>query len=213
MGNDADLCVVDVDATWTVAPAALRDRHRGSPVTGRTLRGRVVRTLVNSHRDDSTERASSASGADQQKLRARAVVPRLRARVVRALRVVAELDRHRHETSPARSASLSRLPRRCSGSAAFSAPAGTFLSLSFLSCLRSARGLRGRLLLPRSARPSPPRVVPLARGSPLPASLPLDASSAFGADQQKRQRIGRCSRPPRDSGSVGARAADRIRRT
>ncbi len=46
VGMDADLVLVDRDASWTVAPDALFDRHRASPFVGRTLSGRVERTLV-----------------------------------------------------------------------------------------------------------------------------------------------------------------------
>ena len=45
-GFDGDLALVDPEATWTVEPSALHNRHQRSPWTGRTLRGRVVRTLV-----------------------------------------------------------------------------------------------------------------------------------------------------------------------
>jgi len=46
VGADADLALVDLDATWTLTAEDLLDRHRLSPFTGRTLRGRVVRTLL-----------------------------------------------------------------------------------------------------------------------------------------------------------------------
>jgi allantoinase len=46
VGGDADLVLIDPDAEWTVTPAQLFDRHRASPLVGRTLRGEVVRTLV-----------------------------------------------------------------------------------------------------------------------------------------------------------------------
>jgi allantoinase len=45
-GADADLALVDLDGTTTVAPESLLQRHPQSPYAGRTLRGRVVRTLV-----------------------------------------------------------------------------------------------------------------------------------------------------------------------
>jgi allantoinase len=45
-GFDADLALVDPDAEWTVGPGRLWNRHRMSPFVGRTLRGRVVRTIV-----------------------------------------------------------------------------------------------------------------------------------------------------------------------
>jgi allantoinase len=46
VGFDADLCLVDPDAVWTVCLDDLRDRHGASPLLERTLRGRVVRTIV-----------------------------------------------------------------------------------------------------------------------------------------------------------------------
>ena len=45
-GYDADLALVDLDATWEVGPDTLRCRHRRSPFAGRTLPGVVVATLV-----------------------------------------------------------------------------------------------------------------------------------------------------------------------
>jgi allantoinase len=43
-GNDADLVLVDPDASWTITPERLFDRHRATPLLARTLRGEVVRT-------------------------------------------------------------------------------------------------------------------------------------------------------------------------
>jgi allantoinase len=45
-GADADLVLLDPAGTWTVDRDDLLDRHRLSPFAGRTLRGRVVRTLL-----------------------------------------------------------------------------------------------------------------------------------------------------------------------
>src|SRR4051812_3015571 len=45
-GADADLALVDLTAATEVTTGALLSRHRLSPYVGRTLRGRVVRTLV-----------------------------------------------------------------------------------------------------------------------------------------------------------------------
>ena len=45
-GADADVVLVDPAGSWTVSPDTLLDRHKLSPVAGRTLRGRVVRTLL-----------------------------------------------------------------------------------------------------------------------------------------------------------------------
>jgi allantoinase len=45
-GMDADLVLVDLDARDVLEAGALHQRHAISPFIGRTLRGRVVRTLV-----------------------------------------------------------------------------------------------------------------------------------------------------------------------
>jgi allantoinase len=45
-GADADLVLLDPDATWAIDPAGLLDRHRLSPYAGRSVRGCVVRTLL-----------------------------------------------------------------------------------------------------------------------------------------------------------------------
>ena len=44
-GYDADLAVVDLDATWRLAAAELRYRHPHSPFIGRTMRGAVRHLL------------------------------------------------------------------------------------------------------------------------------------------------------------------------
>jgi allantoinase len=46
VGGDADLALVDPAATWTIDRDDLLDRHRLSPFAGRTLRGRVVCTIL-----------------------------------------------------------------------------------------------------------------------------------------------------------------------
>ncbi len=46
VGKDADLTLVDLNATETVTGEALHYRHRHSPYVGRKLRGRIVRTLL-----------------------------------------------------------------------------------------------------------------------------------------------------------------------
>jgi dihydroorotase-like cyclic amidohydrolase len=45
-GADADLVLVDPAGAWSVRRDDLHDRHRLSPFTGQTLRGRVVRTIL-----------------------------------------------------------------------------------------------------------------------------------------------------------------------
>jgi allantoinase len=45
-GADADLVMIDPDSPWTIAPETTWSRHRQSPFTGRTVKARVVMTLV-----------------------------------------------------------------------------------------------------------------------------------------------------------------------
>jgi len=45
IGAEANLCVIDPTATWTVDPMALASRSRNSPYGGRTLTGRVRHTV------------------------------------------------------------------------------------------------------------------------------------------------------------------------
>jgi allantoinase len=45
-GADADLVLVDLGGATAVAAETLEYRHRHSPFAGRTLRGRVVRTIL-----------------------------------------------------------------------------------------------------------------------------------------------------------------------
>jgi allantoinase len=52
VGRDADFAVVDPDATWTVDPARLRQRHPVTPYAGTTLRGVVRETWLRGRRID-----------------------------------------------------------------------------------------------------------------------------------------------------------------
>ena len=46
VGEPANLCIVDSEATWVVDPAALASRSRNTPFAERTMRGRVVATFL-----------------------------------------------------------------------------------------------------------------------------------------------------------------------
>jgi allantoinase len=46
VGADADIALLDPGGSWAIARDELLDRHRLSPFAGRTLRGRVVRTIL-----------------------------------------------------------------------------------------------------------------------------------------------------------------------
>jgi dihydroorotase len=45
-GADADLCIFDPEATWTVTPETLRTKSPNTPLLGMTMQGRVRCTLV-----------------------------------------------------------------------------------------------------------------------------------------------------------------------
>ena len=45
-GGPADLVIADAEATWTVEPSRFHSRGKSTPLAGRTLRGRVLATLV-----------------------------------------------------------------------------------------------------------------------------------------------------------------------
>lgn len=46
VGSDADLVLYDLDREWTVRAEELLTRHRWTPLAGRSIRGRVERTIV-----------------------------------------------------------------------------------------------------------------------------------------------------------------------
>ena len=45
-GGGGDLCVLDPEVRWTVAPAALASRASNTPFAGRELTGRVRHTVL-----------------------------------------------------------------------------------------------------------------------------------------------------------------------
>jgi len=48
-GADADIVVIDPHASWCVTPETLHSNAGWSPYEGRTLQGRIIRTLVRGH--------------------------------------------------------------------------------------------------------------------------------------------------------------------
>jgi allantoinase len=50
VGRDADFCLFDPDATWTVEPERLLTRHKITPYAGRTMHGQVVGTWLRGER-------------------------------------------------------------------------------------------------------------------------------------------------------------------
>jgi allantoinase len=61
-GYDADLALVDLDASWEVAPATTWSRHRLSAFNGSVIKGRVVMTLVRGRVVFSTAEGVSDNG-------------------------------------------------------------------------------------------------------------------------------------------------------
>ena len=45
-GNDADLCVLDINKSWTVSKNKLKSKSKNTPIEDRKLRGQVIKTFV-----------------------------------------------------------------------------------------------------------------------------------------------------------------------
>ncbi len=64
-GYDADIALVDLDASFELSAHDLYCRHRQSPLIGRVLRGRTMRTLVRGRTVFDFERGPSAAGGSR----------------------------------------------------------------------------------------------------------------------------------------------------
>lgn len=62
VGYDADLAIIDPDATWEIGPATTWTRHRCSPFDGARVRGRVETTMVRGQVIFSAERGPGPRG-------------------------------------------------------------------------------------------------------------------------------------------------------
>ena len=45
-GNDADLCVVDINKPWIVNKELLKSKSKNTPIENRNLQGQVLKTFV-----------------------------------------------------------------------------------------------------------------------------------------------------------------------
>lgn len=63
-GADADLCIFDADALWTVNQEDLHFKNKVSPYLGRRLRGRVVETWLRGRRVWSRQAGWTAASGD-----------------------------------------------------------------------------------------------------------------------------------------------------
>jgi len=46
IGNDADLCILDIDKPWTVKQSELKSKSKNTPIENRNLQGQVLKTFV-----------------------------------------------------------------------------------------------------------------------------------------------------------------------
>ena len=45
-GNDADLCVFDINKTWVVDKSKLKSKSKNTPIENKKLQGQVLKTIV-----------------------------------------------------------------------------------------------------------------------------------------------------------------------
>ena len=45
-GNDADLCVVDINKPWIVNKDKLKSKSKNTPIENRKLQGKAIKTFV-----------------------------------------------------------------------------------------------------------------------------------------------------------------------
>ena len=46
IGNDADLCVLDIDKKWIVKQKNLKSKSKNTPIENRELKGQVFQTYI-----------------------------------------------------------------------------------------------------------------------------------------------------------------------
>ena len=46
IGNDADLCLLDINKPWVVKQNELRSKSKNTPIENRKLQGQIVKTFV-----------------------------------------------------------------------------------------------------------------------------------------------------------------------
>ena len=46
VGNDADLCVLDINKPWIVKQNELKSKSKNTPIENRKLQGRVLKTFI-----------------------------------------------------------------------------------------------------------------------------------------------------------------------
>ena len=46
IGNDADLCILDINKPWVVKKNELKSKSKNTPIENRKLQGQVIKTFV-----------------------------------------------------------------------------------------------------------------------------------------------------------------------
>ena len=46
IGNDADLCILDINKPWVVKQEELKSKSKNTPIENRKLQGQVIKTFV-----------------------------------------------------------------------------------------------------------------------------------------------------------------------
>ena len=46
VGNDADLCILDINKPWVVKKSELKSKSKNTPIEDRKLQGQVIKTFV-----------------------------------------------------------------------------------------------------------------------------------------------------------------------
>ena len=46
IGNDADLCILDINKPWVVKKSELKSKSKNTPIENRKLQGQVIKTFL-----------------------------------------------------------------------------------------------------------------------------------------------------------------------
>ena len=46
VGNDADLCVIDINKPWVVKQSELKSKSKNTPIENKKLQGQVLKTFI-----------------------------------------------------------------------------------------------------------------------------------------------------------------------
>ena len=46
IGNDADLCILDINKPWVIKKSELKSKSKNTPIENRKLQGQILKTFV-----------------------------------------------------------------------------------------------------------------------------------------------------------------------